>query len=229
MSLLVRSWNLFHGNTLPPGRRAFVREMVELVTADRPDVVCLQEVPLWAGPQLAAWSGMEAFVAVARGAPLGVLAGRLLTSLHHGLIRSACSGQANAILVAPGLRARDGGALQISEPGRERRVCHGVRLAAGLVVANLHASNDDPPAARRELDRALAWLDERADGGAAVLAGDLNIAGLGVPGFSPPGPGIDQVLARGVPATPLVVWPPERRRARGRLLSDHAPVELRAG
>ena len=46
--MLVRSWNLFHGNTLPPGRRSRLEEMVRLATADRPDVLCLQEVPLWA-------------------------------------------------------------------------------------------------------------------------------------------------------------------------------------
>ena len=46
--MLVRTWNLFHGNTNPPGRRAFLDEMVELATADDPDVLCAQEVPAWA-------------------------------------------------------------------------------------------------------------------------------------------------------------------------------------
>ena len=34
--------------------------MVELVTEDRPDIVCLQEVPVWALKRLAGWSGMQA-------------------------------------------------------------------------------------------------------------------------------------------------------------------------
>ena len=34
MATLVRSWNVFHGNTYPPQRRAFLREMIELVTHD---------------------------------------------------------------------------------------------------------------------------------------------------------------------------------------------------
>lgn len=229
MSLLVRSWNLFHGNAFPPERGAFLRELVELASADRPDVLCLQEVPLWATPRLAPWSGMAAFVAVARRAPLGVLLGRALTAAHHGLVRSALSGQANAILVAHRLAGSDEGAFQISEPGRERRVCHAVRLADGLLVANLHATNDDPPVARRELARAGGWLDARAGGGPLVVAGDFNVPGEGVPGFSPPGPGIDQIVARGVPSTPLEAWQQERRRIEGRLVSDHAPVELRVG
>ena len=47
MALVIRTWNLFHGNTHPPGRRAYLRQMIELVTRDRPDVVCLQELPVW--------------------------------------------------------------------------------------------------------------------------------------------------------------------------------------
>ena len=39
MPLVVRTWNLFHGNTVPPGRRAFLEEMVRLVTADGPEVL----------------------------------------------------------------------------------------------------------------------------------------------------------------------------------------------
>ena len=66
MPLLVRSWNLFHGNTLPPTRRSHLREMVELAVSGRPDVVCLQEVPVWAVPRLAEWSGLRPFPAVAR-------------------------------------------------------------------------------------------------------------------------------------------------------------------
>src|SRR5215468_232173 len=98
--MLVRMWNLFHGNTSPPRRRAYLREMVELVFSDRPPVVCLQEVPLWALPHLERWSGMRSSGAVAarprlRSAELG----RLITWLDHGLFRSAFTGQANAILV----------------------------------------------------------------------------------------------------------------------------------
>ncbi len=43
--MIVRTWNIFHGNTVPPGRRRYVEEMIRLVTKDGPDLVCLQEVP----------------------------------------------------------------------------------------------------------------------------------------------------------------------------------------
>ena len=50
---------------MPPERRGYLREMVELVTADGPGIVCLQEVPVWALRHLEAWSGMRALGAIA--------------------------------------------------------------------------------------------------------------------------------------------------------------------
>jgi len=32
--LLVRTWNVFHGNAHPPRRKGFLRKMVELASAD---------------------------------------------------------------------------------------------------------------------------------------------------------------------------------------------------
>src|SRR5205814_7724800 len=45
--VLIRSWNVYHGRSHPPGRRAYLEAAVRLATADRPDVLCLQELPLW--------------------------------------------------------------------------------------------------------------------------------------------------------------------------------------
>ena len=104
--MLVRSWNVFHGNTLPPGRRSHLEEMIRLATADRPDVLCLQEVPLWSLSQLPHWSGMTERHVVTRRAPLGAWLGGVITRLNNGFFRSRLAGQANAILLAPGLRAR---------------------------------------------------------------------------------------------------------------------------
>ena len=85
-----------------------MREAVELAVSDDPDVVCLQELPAWSLSRLAAWTAGYA-VAPALAAPptLGPLPstaeiGRVLTSLNAGLLRSAVSGQGNAILVNPG-------------------------------------------------------------------------------------------------------------------------------
>src|SRR3954452_25349797 len=75
--------------------------MVDLVTADRPDAVCLQEVPGWALRRLGAWSGMTALPVWTRRARLGTQLGRALTAPHHGVIPSSCAGQASAILLAP--------------------------------------------------------------------------------------------------------------------------------
>jgi endonuclease/exonuclease/phosphatase family metal-dependent hydrolase len=216
---------VFHGRTHPPSRRAHLHAAIELVTADAPDIVCLQEVPAWGLLRLAGWSSMHAFPATTRRAPFGTRLGRAVTDAHHGVMRSAVSGQGNAILLASRLAAEDLGGLQISEPRVHRRVCHAVRLGDGMVIANLHSS--PPPWSEAETARALAWLDEHAGAsGPLVLAGDFNDRPQ-LEGFSPPGPGIDHVLARGLEVGPLYVWPEERRRQNGRLLSDHPPVELR--
>jgi endonuclease/exonuclease/phosphatase family metal-dependent hydrolase len=71
-----------------------------------------------------------------------------------------------------------------------------------------------------------------------VLAGDFNLTAaspamrdLTSPawGFSGGGPGIDHVLVRGASIGEERRWPTERRRVDGRLLSDHAPVEVEIG
>ena len=63
--------NLFHGNSVPAGRSAYLEQMVRLAAADRPDVVLLQELPLWAFDELEAWSEMQAFAQVRTGHRLG--------------------------------------------------------------------------------------------------------------------------------------------------------------
>jgi len=220
--VLIRSWNVYHGRSHPAGRRGYLRATIELATADRPDVLCLQELPLWSLPRLGTWSGMQAFAARTKRAPLGALAGRAVTAAHQGFLRSAFTGQANAILVHPDHRAEGLGSLVISDRRHHPRVCQAVRVD-GLVVANIHASG---AVAQRQVNRALAWLADLVHHDEpVVLAGDFN-ASLTLSGFSPPHGGIDDVLVRGAEATQLLVWPLERRRQNGVVLSDHAPVEL---
>jgi len=231
--VLVRSWNLFHGNTNPATRRSHLREMVRLATADRPDVLCLQEVPVWALPRLERWSGMTARWAVTRRPLLPAQLAGAVTRLHNGFFRSALSGQANAILVAPPLQPVEYRSLRIDEARREPRVCHAVRLAE-LVVANLHATNDfaNPAVAAAEIARAERFATELAGGLPAVLAGDFNLRAEhlhALAGWSARGPGIDHVLVRDLASSPLAVWPRERRIHNGVVLSDHAPVEVTIG
>jgi endonuclease/exonuclease/phosphatase family metal-dependent hydrolase len=187
--VLVRTWNVFHGNTKPPQRRAFLDEMVRLAVADEPDVVCLQEIPAWALPLLDDWSGYVAAADLAAPPMLGPVpstaeVGRVLTDLNHGLFRSAFSGQANAILVSPSLRLLEHRMVVLNPRafrkaqarrlgldwiarfawGKERRVCQVARVHDGkrtLLVANLHATSY-PPDERlpdSELLRAATYVD----------------------------------------------------------------------
>jgi endonuclease/exonuclease/phosphatase family metal-dependent hydrolase len=237
VQLLVRTWNVFHGNAVPPERRGFLEEMVRLVTADGPDVVCLQEVPVWALRHLADWSGMAALGAVAARPRLwSAELGRLITEVDHGRFRSALTGQANAILLTRALRVRQERTLMVSRNG-ERRVCQAVRVADVGLIGNVHATGG--LVADEQFLRAAAFVDALAEPGEPViLAGDANIVPgrgdiygeLEEWGLSRPLAGsIDQILVRGAPSTPPEAWPEERRRVGGRLLSDHAPVELRVG
>jgi endonuclease/exonuclease/phosphatase family metal-dependent hydrolase len=257
VTLLVRSWNVYHGRTLSPGRRAYLEEAVGLATNDEPDILCLQELPLWSLGQLEAWSAMAMFAARTRHR-LGRL-GRRPTDLHHGKLGSLLTGQANAVLVARRHTASDHRRLVLNDrafvmrEGRrlglglgvifawsvERRVCQALRVrpAGGppVVVLNLHATHlRDRRCAEAELRRAVRFGEELAAvGEPLVVAGDFNLTAaspavseLTEAGFSPAAPGIDHILVRGAPSTPPVVWPEERRRVNGRILSDHPPVEL---
>lgn len=205
MALLVRSWNVFHGNADPPERRGFLEEAVRLASADRPDVLCLQEVPAWALPRLAGWSGMRSFGAVAARPLLGSAElGRTITALNQGLFRSAVTGQAVAILLGERLRPRGEDTIVLNPRGfrralarelglapavrlawaKERRVCQAVRAEVEgrfLTVANMHASSvRDRRCQDAEILRAAAFADAFAEpSDTLVLAGDLNVVSPG--------------------------------------------------
>jgi endonuclease/exonuclease/phosphatase family metal-dependent hydrolase len=129
---------------------------------------------------------------------------------------------------------------------KERRVCQAVRIQRGgetLVVGNLHATSypPDPRLADAELLRAAVFVDGMAGPEEPVLlCGDFNVsvrrsrtlvdlksAEWGFAGATPTG--IDHVLVRGLPAGEPARWPAHRRQEGGRLLSDHAPVEVEVG
>jgi endonuclease/exonuclease/phosphatase family metal-dependent hydrolase len=255
--VIVRTWNLFHGNTQPAGRTRYVEQMVRLVTEDAPDAVCLQEVPPWSLERLGHWSGMHVFGEVAARPMLGPIPvsadlGRDLTDLNPGLFRSAFEGQANAILVKATITARYvltlnpfrfrfRTARRLGLPlvrelawGKERRQAIAVRIEGGTLLVNLHATNArDVRLPEAEVERAAEWAGRLAGDDLCVLAGDLNVdtarseVFARLLGFSAAGPGVDHVLVRGAEVREYDRWPRERRLLNGRLLSDHAPVEAK--
>jgi endonuclease/exonuclease/phosphatase family metal-dependent hydrolase len=267
--VIVRTWNLFHGNTVPPGRQAHLRQMVELITADRPDVVLLQEIPAWALPRVGGWASMQGVWARAKRPKLGPFPipaafGRGLTAPHHGVVRSGFAGQGNAILFPADAKLREEKTITLNtnvfteERGkvfgltpkqmvaweRERRVCHLVSYELPnrlrFLVANLHASHiPDLRLADAELRRAVNFVMRGSElEETLIVGGDFNIKPdvsttvqelVNAPVESrwrQAGTGIDQFLLRRAIATRVEVWPDERRAHKGRLLSDHAPVEI---
>jgi hypothetical protein len=147
--------------------------MIRLVTADEPEILCLQEVPAWAVGRLGAWAGMrEVGVVAARPVfgplPIPATIGRMLTAPNHGLFRSAFAGQGNTILLRSAFRVvsdeivvlnpkrfRDGQARWLGLDwiarlawGKERRVCQLVRLVLDdgrtMTLANMHCTSYPP-------------------------------------------------------------------------------------
>jgi endonuclease/exonuclease/phosphatase family metal-dependent hydrolase len=267
--MIVRAWNVFHGNTSPPGRRSYLREMIELVTADRPGIVCLQEVPPWAFDKVGEWSDMQAVSVRTRKPKLGPLplgarlSGRM-TAINSGLFRSGFQGQGNVILLPKDAKITQTKQITLNtnpfceeqtekfglEPKRarwwekERRVCHLAKIQLPnrrrLCVANLHVTSHAPDLrfADAELRRAASFVDRASElDEIVVFAGDFNttlassetlqmLTTREDDRFSPPAPYIDHVLVRGAIASTIKVWPDDDRRYDGKLLSDHAPVEV---
>jgi endonuclease/exonuclease/phosphatase family metal-dependent hydrolase len=193
--VLIRTWNVFHGRSHPPGRTLFLERMIRLVTEDRPDVLCLQEVPPWALARLGEWSGMTVFGEVAARPSIGPLPstaelGRRLTALDPPRFRGAFAGQANAILLEPSLRALDRESIVLNARAfrraqarclrlplvdelywaKERRVCQAVRVRVhdGRVAAftNFHATGSrDKRIPDAEVLRAATFADALAGPG----------------------------------------------------------------
>jgi endonuclease/exonuclease/phosphatase family metal-dependent hydrolase len=260
--MVVRTWNVFHGNTSTPGRKPYLRQMIELVTADRPTIVCLQEVPAWALGTLGGWADMLGIGdRTRRSLPFG----RLVTASHAGVFRSSFNGQGNVILLPRDVTIRAHKVITLNtnpfceEEGRklgldakmmrwwehERRLCQVVKLEfpnrRRMLVANLHATSyaRDVRLADAELRRAMNFVQRQSEVGEVhIVAGDFNITRehsqtianlLAAPPesrWTDAGPQIDHVLVRDAETSAVRVWPDEERRYDGKLLSDHAPMEV---
>jgi endonuclease/exonuclease/phosphatase family metal-dependent hydrolase len=208
----VVTWNLFHGRAIPGAGRSLQHEFAGALASWAWEVALLQEVPPWyPGPLAQAAGAVQRRALTSRNALLPLR--RWAAERWPDVVKSQ-GGGANAILVRGEEIVEDRAVTLRRWP--ERRVAHGVRLASGVWVVNLHATAHSPRRARADLDRAIeAW------GGAnpLVLGGDLNLR-------DPRGlervasRGVDHVLARGLvrAGAPEVL-------DRG-TLSDHPPLAV---
>ena len=130
--MLVLTWNLFHGRSVPDVPRSLLPDFAAQLAAWEWDVALLQEVPPWWPPTLGRASGASARTALTSRnwfAP----ASRWAAEWRPDVIKS-WGGGANAILVR-GDRVSEHRVLTLrSWP--ERRVVHGVRLQRGWWVCN---------------------------------------------------------------------------------------------
>jgi endonuclease/exonuclease/phosphatase family metal-dependent hydrolase len=212
----VLTWNLFHGRAVPPAGRPLLREFAAALAGWEWDVALLQEVPPWWPQALARATGAEAYaVRTSRNALLPVR--RALAARRPDLVK-ANGGGANVILARLPVVAHARRRLALLP---ERRWAHGVRLADGGWVVNLHATVRPPERAAADVERAAAAAGRWAAGSPLVLGGDFNLRRPEVPGLRrAAGHYVDHVLVAGwEPAGPADVLDP-------RPLSDHRPVAV---
>ena len=165
----ILTWNVYHGRAKPPAGRPLLDEFTQTLASWEWDVALLQEVPPWWPRVLARAAGAEYRSALTSRNSLLCLR-RAIASRWPDLIKSG-GGGANAILVRGPILAH--ARVRLSwRP--ERRVAHGVALADGTWVVNLHANTHPHERTladcRRALERARAW----AAGAPLVFGGDLN-------------------------------------------------------
>ena len=164
------TWNLYHGRSRPPARRSLLNEFCAALDGWAWDVALLQEVPPWWPPLLArACRAQERTQLTSRNWLLPV---RRAISVRNPDILKSNGGGANAILVR-------GQILEHREVRLRRRPeargAHGVRLADGGWVVNVHSHNRPDALAladtRKAIDAALEW----AAGAPLIFGGDVNL------------------------------------------------------
>lgn len=206
-----------HGRSVPAAGRDLLDSFAAALEHWDWDVALLQEVPPW-WPRLvsARLRAEHRFVLTARNELLPLR--RQIATRWPDLIKSG-GGGANAILTRED-RIVDQRTLRLCWLP-ERRWVHGVRLARGVWMANLHATAHNAAAALRDgqlaASTALAW----AAGEPLVLGGDFNLRRLALDGLRHTAAhDVDHVFAAGLTASGA-----GEVLDRGRL-SDHAPVAV---
>lgn len=212
----VLTWNLFHGRARPPPGRGLLNEFAAALAEWEWDVALLQEVPPWWPPALAHAAGAEHRRALTSRNRLLSLQ-RAIASRNPDLLGS-WSGGSNTILVRGTIR--DHREVELTRRPR-RRVAHGVVLADGTWVVNLHATTDPKARTRADVAAAVHAAREWAAGAPLVLGGDFNLVRPDVPGLQhAAGHHVDHVFVVGLDADG-----PGRTLDAGRL-SDHLPLAV---
>jgi len=235
-TVLVLSWNLFHGRSLPPTKSSLFDEFAAKLGEWSWDVALLQEVPPWWPQRLAGELGAEQRSALTSRNSLPALR-RMLAERHPELLKSN-GGGCNAILSRTPIVEHS--TLRLRR-WPERRVAQLARLQEGTCVVNLHVSTR-PARAMQELERLWPHVLDWAGADRLILGGDLNVRS---PARAPAtvvhaaASGVDHVFARGlVPVTasdsesgaPSAFDRPSREivlDGRRVELSDHAPLLAR--
>jgi endonuclease/exonuclease/phosphatase family metal-dependent hydrolase len=182
------------------------------------DVALLQEVPPWWPKPLARRLGCEQVsVHTSRNSLLPVR--RFVAMRWPDLIKSN-GGGANAILARADRIIEHRSVRLCRTP--ERRWAHGVQLAYGVWLVNLHASAHAPERARRDVSLAAREARTWAHGLPLVFGGDFNLGAPEVEGLrSVADSDVDHVLI----GDRLRAVEPAQTLDRGSL-SDHLPLAV---
>ena len=202
---------------MPAAGRPLLVEFCRALAGWSWDAALLQEVPPWWPSRLGAASGADARMALtSRNSWLALR--RAIASRNPDLL-AAAGGGCNAILVRGAAIAEHRTRELTRRP--ERRVMHGVRLAGGEWIVNLHASTHPPEQRRADLLGAAATALEWAGGAPLVFGGDLNSTQPAMPGLRHiAGHHVDHFFTEGRPAASE----PEVLDAGP--LSDHKPLRV---
>jgi endonuclease/exonuclease/phosphatase family metal-dependent hydrolase len=211
------TWNLYHGRSPTPVGRSLANEFAAALAGWEWDVALLQEVPPWWPPPLARAAGAEQRT-VLTSRNFGLCVRRAISSRNPDILK-ANGGGSNAILVR-GTIAEHRKVRLTWRP--ERRWAHGVRLADGSWVVNVHSSTRVEALALRDTLKALEAAREWAAGAPLLFGGDINLDGKPeLPGMVRLGGNhVDHLYSEGRPALGKA-----EVLDRGRL-SDHPPVRV---
>jgi endonuclease/exonuclease/phosphatase family metal-dependent hydrolase len=179
VQLRVLTWNLMHGRAVGSrgvdGRQRFgsdlLRDFGDALAGWEWDVALLQEVPPWWPPQLS--RRLDAEYRMVLTARNGLLPLRRAIAIRWPDLIKSNGGGANAVLVRRDRIISHRTQRLCRWP--ERRWVHGVQLASGVWLANLHATAHDTDAAWRDGRAAAAASRRWAAGNPLVLGGDFNL------------------------------------------------------